>query len=301
MTSVAPAPAAINYNSAAELGAFLEARGLAMRKKHGQNFLINPAVRAALAAALGAEAGDAVWEIGPGLGAMTRILLDRGLRVCAFEIDAGFSRALRELFAGERNFSLVEGDVLKTLHTSAQPPAPFLLGNLPYNIAAALLADSIERGRLFKRMVVTVQREVARRMAARPGTPEYSSFSVLCASVYTVRPLMVIQGASFYPRPAVESQGALLELRSDIDGLSWPPLLYPLVRALFASRRKMIKNNLAAFLASRMASLVPGRAAPGELAAGVLSASGIDGTARAETLSLEDFAALAETIEDMRV
>ena len=268
-----------------------------MRKKHGQNFLINPAVRQALVAALGAETGGEVWEIGPGLGAMTRLLLDQGRSVRAFEIDPGFSGVLRELFEGERNFSLVEGDVMKTWRECGGPPAPLLLGNLPYNIAAALLADFIEQGRLFRRMVVTVQREVAVRMAARPGSPDYSSFSALCASVYTVQPLMVIHGASFYPRPAVDSQGALLELRTDIDCRAYPPLFYPLIRGLFASRRKMIKNNLANFLASR----AHGRAMPGELAARVLAASGVAGTARAETLSLADFSALAQTIADMRL
>lgn len=282
----------LNYNSAAELRAFLDGNSLGMRKKYGQNFLINPGVRQDLVSALGADTGDSVWEIGPGLGAMTRLLLDRGLAVRAFEIDPGFARLLRELFAGEENFTLVEGDALKTW--PAQPPAPYLLGNLPYNIAAILLAGFIEQGRFFKRVVVTVQREVALRMAAVPGSPDYSSFSVLCASAYRVKPLMLIKSASFYPRPNVDSQGLLLELKDNAGGIR-PSCFYPLLRQLFSSRRKMIKNNLAVFIASR--SKVPPTAA----AAAILEESAINGSRRAEDLTLKDFTALAKTIEDMRI
>jgi 16S rRNA (adenine1518-N6/adenine1519-N6)-dimethyltransferase len=278
-----------NYNSAADLRAFLEQNGLGMRKKFGQNFLLNPGVRQALVRALEAQAGENVWEVGPGLGAMTSLLLEKGLRVRAFEIDAGFARALRELFAGNAAFTLVEGDVLKTW--PGEPAAPYLLGNLPYNIAAALLSGFIEQGRFFNRIVVTVQREVARRMAAAPGSADYSSFSVLCASAYRVKPLMVIKGASFYPKPNVDSQAVLLEPREDAARIR-PACFYPLVRQLFSSRRKTIKNNLVAFFASQES---------GAMAVHALEKSGLDGGKRAENLSLEDFEALAQAIEDMGV
>jgi 16S rRNA (adenine1518-N6/adenine1519-N6)-dimethyltransferase len=284
----------LNYNSALELRAFLEQQGLGMRKKHGQNFLINPAIRQALVNALEAEKGAEVWEIGPGLGAMTRPLLEQGLLVRAFEIDPGFARILRELFGSAPGFTLVEGDALKTW--PSQPAAPCLLGNLPYNIAAALIGDLIEKGRLFKRMVITVQRETALRMAARPGTAAYSSFSVLCGSVYRVQPLMRIRGASFYPRPNVDSQGLRLELRDNIP--AYPALLYPLVRGLFASRRKMIKNNLRNFIHSTINKAGP--AGSDDPEARILAQSRLKGDERAENLDLEDFIALAQAIEDMR-
>jgi len=280
-----------NYNSAAALRAFLDQNGLGMRKKFGQNFLINSGARQALVRALDARAGESVWEIGPGLGAMTSLLLEQGLCVRAFEIDAGFARVLRELFAADNpGFALVEGDALKTWPD--EPAAPYLLGNLPYNIAAALLSDFIEKGRFFDRIVVTVQREVARRMAAVPGGADYSSFSVLCASVYRVKPLMVIKGASFYPKPNVDSQAVLLERRNDAARIR-PACLYPLVRQLFSSRRKTIKNNLTAFFAPRENSSI--------IAAQTLEKSALDGGRRAEELSLEDFEALAKTIEDMGI
>ena len=280
----------INYNSATGLRAFLDENGLGMRKKFGQNFLINPGVRKTLVEALRAPAGEAVWEIGPGLGAMTRLLLDSGLNVCAFEIDPGFAKILREFFAGDSGFSLIEGDVLKNWHD--RPPAPYLLGNLPYNIAATLLADLTENGCYFKRMVVTVQREVALRMTAAVGTKNYSSFSVLCSMAYKVKPLTVIKSASFYPRPNVDSQGVLLELREDTCSQNLPSCFYPLLRRLFSSRRKTIKNNLEEFLSSFSGK-------PDPIAAGVLEISAVNGRLRPENLSYEDFLVLAKTIEDM--
>ncbi|MDR2134932.1 MAG: 16S rRNA (adenine(1518)-N(6)/adenine(1519)-N(6))-dimethyltransferase RsmA, partial [Treponema sp.] len=275
----------INYNSVSGLRAFLEKEGIGMRKRFGQNFLINGDIRLKLVEALGGEdppdaAPGEVWEIGPGIGAMTRLLLDRGFRVRAFEIDPGFARVLRDLFRDDRNFILVEGDVMKTW--PAAPAAPFLLGNLPYNIGAALLGNLTERGRFFRRAVLTVQNEVALRMGARPGSPDYSSFSVLCSSVYTVRLLMPVRGASFYPRPNVDSRGVVLELREGAGADTYPPCFYPLVRRLFSSRRKMIKNRLRDFIAGPDA---------GGLCAELLRSSGLRGDERAENLGIDDFLA----------
>ncbi|MDR0589544.1 MAG: 16S rRNA (adenine(1518)-N(6)/adenine(1519)-N(6))-dimethyltransferase RsmA, partial [Spirochaetaceae bacterium] len=220
-----------------------------MRKKFGQNFLINPGARRQLLEALEITGGDAVWEIGPGLGAMTGGLLDRGAVVTAFEIDRGFSRILQDLFKNRENFRLVTGDVLKTWKT-LQDGAPFLLGNLPYTIGAVLLADFIEGRRFFKRMVVTLQRETANRMLASPGSKDYSSFSVLCASVYTITPLMVLKGPSFYPVPKVESQGVRLDLRTGREPGKYPVFFRALVRSLFSSRRRTLRNNLQNFILS---------------------------------------------------
>jgi len=282
---------AINYNSASGLRAFLEKEGLGMRKKFGQNFLINPSVRQALADALDAREGDEVWEIGPGLGAMTALLLEKGLSVKAFEIDSGFVRALKKIFGEEKRFTLVEGDVMKTWST--QDPSPFLLGNLPYNVGASLLADLIERGRVFTRMVVTVQKEVALRMAAAAGTRDYSSFSVLCSSVYKVKPLMLIRPSSFYPRPNVDSMGVLLESRPPI---SYPDVFYPLVRSLFSCRRKTIKNNLTSFLSSRFT-----KPFAADICAAVLAENSLSGSERAENLKSDEFLSLAKSIENVRL
>ena len=274
----------INYNSPKELCSFLDSHGLGMRKKYGQNFLINPAIREKLLDALEVKAGDNVWEIGPGLGAMTQGLLTRDAKVTAFEIDPAFSDILRELFGKDENFNLIEGDVLKTWPAIQSDEKCFFLGNLPYNIAATLLGSLIEKKRFFQRMIITVQREVAQRMMAKSGTKDYSSFTILCNSVYKINPLMIIKGSSFYPIPRVDSQGLCLDLLSEPKAL--PKIFTPLVRCLFASRRKTIQNNLFNFI-------------PSVIIKETLERTGISGSCRAETLEIEDFIRISSVLEEI--
>jgi 16S rRNA (adenine1518-N6/adenine1519-N6)-dimethyltransferase len=264
-----------------------------MRKKFGQNFLVNPAARKELLEALEIRAGDEVWEIGSGLGAMTGGLLERGGRVMAFEIDPGFCKILKEIFGASENFRLLEGDAVKTWFPAGGGGGEdlYLFGNLPYNVGASLLGDFIEKGRFFKRMVVTVQREVADRMCAKPGSSGYSSFSVLCSSAYVLKPLKVIKGASFYPVPRVDSRGLRLDLLPSGERTR-PPVFYPMVRALFSSRRKTIKNSLSAFVHS---GIMKGKAG-GEVHE-ILGRSGLSGNRRPETLDAGEFIRLAEALE----
>jgi 16S rRNA (adenine1518-N6/adenine1519-N6)-dimethyltransferase len=284
----------LDYDSPAAINVFLRERGLAAQKKFGQNFLVRRRVREKLACALAPPEGSSVWEIGAGLGAMTAILLDMGARVKAFEIDRGFCGILTELFSDSRNFSLVEGDVLETWKgEGARGGAEFLAGNLPYNIAARLIGSFIESGLFFKRMVVTVQREVALRMAAKPGSPDYSSFSVLCSSVYSVKPVILLKGECFYPVPNVDSQGLCLELKEASSREVYSPLFYRMVRALFASRRKTLKNNLLKFIKKEAAS---GSIKAEELCVELLRTAGIDPTERAENLACEDFFRLSTVL-----
>jgi 16S rRNA (adenine1518-N6/adenine1519-N6)-dimethyltransferase len=265
-----------------------------MRKRFGQNFLINPDARGQLLGSLDIVPGDRVWEIGSGLGAMTFPLLKRGAVVAAFEIDKGFITVLREFFGGNPAFTLIEGDVLKTWRTA--PPGDYLFGNLPYTIGAVLLADFIEKNRFFRQMVVTVQKEVAQRMIAKPGSKNYSSFSVLCGSAYTITPLLVMKGASFYPEPRVDSQGVRLDLRTGRDPGGYPGYFKPLIRCLFASRRKTVKNNLENFAASAAGAGVNRAALPG-ICMAALKYAGIAPNERAERLAVDDFAALALGLE----
>jgi 16S rRNA (adenine1518-N6/adenine1519-N6)-dimethyltransferase len=300
----------INFNSASALRTFLKEEGLGMQKKFGQNFLINPAIRQSLVESLNCEAESEVWEIGPGLGAMTALLLEKGLKVRAFEIDIGFINVLKRMFINEKNFTLVEGDVLKTWKTQNQDFSKnfFLLGNLPYNIAAALLADFIENGLLFSRMVVTVQKEVALRMAAKAGSKDYSSFSVLCASAYKVKTLMTIHPQSFFPQPNVDSMGVLLEKHPVFEGAlekQIPAVFYPLVRALFASRRKTIKNNLTSFISSCLKKFnstdAESTKSSQDICIELLRKNGIAENERAENLEADIFLSLAKYIENMRI
>lgn len=289
----------LNYDSPAELKKYLESRNMGMQKKFGQNFLINPHARKTLIDSLEAQSGSAVWEIGPGLGAMTAEMLSRGFLVKAFEIDRGFIDALKDLFAGEGRLEIIAGDVLKTWKT-ALPASPYLLGNLPYNIGASVIADFIEQKCFFSRMVVTVQKETAERMAAKPGERDYSSFSVLCSMAYTVKPLMTLKGASFYPPPHVDSQGVRLDFRQDVNFADYPAVLTPMVRSLFSSRRKTVQNNLQNFLSSGIMN-VSRNTSSRDIAAAVLDASGIDYMERAENLTLDEFTSLARSLEKLRV
>jgi 16S rRNA (adenine1518-N6/adenine1519-N6)-dimethyltransferase len=224
---------------------------------------------------------------------MTFELLSLGGTVTAFEIDQGFVRALAELFAGNENLTLIPGDMRKTWPAQTQR-APYLFGNLPYNVGALILGEMIEAGCLFERMVVTVQKEVAWRMGASPGSKNYSSFSVLCASVYRTETLKLIRAPSFYPAPHVDSQALRLSRRA--GDLQYPKSFTPLVRFLFASRRKTLRNSLTKFLASRI--LKDGGKEAREYGEELLEASGLSGSERPENLTVEEFAALARLIEE---
>jgi 16S rRNA (adenine1518-N6/adenine1519-N6)-dimethyltransferase len=172
------------------------------------------------------------------------------------------------------------------------------LGNLPYNIAAVLLGDFIEGKRFFRRLVVTVQKEVGHRMIARPGQDDYSSFSVLIAGAYRVTPLMTMGGASFYPPPRVDSLGLRLDLLDGALSSPFPPLFYPLVRRLFSHRRKTVKNSLCSFVASY--GIVQGQR-PRDISMAALEASGIKAEERPENLDIPQFRDLALALRRLGV
>ncbi len=275
-----------DYNSPAALRLFLEAQGFAMQKKFGQNFLINEAARVSLVDALSVTEGTTVWEVGPGLGSMTDELLRRGATVTAFEIDYGFVSLLQQFFepyAARGDFTLVEGDVLKTWEAHAKEKPMRFFGNLPYNVAATIIADMIENDMRFEKMVVTVQKEVGERMCAKPATENYSSFSVLCQWAYTVKPLMDLAGGNFWPRPNVASRALSLVRRDDFPRCKDPKLFMRLTRALFSARRKTIRNNIQPLL----------QGCPAER---VFELAGIAAHERAENLSIDALLALSDAL-----
>ena len=150
-----------------------------------------------------------VWEIGPGIGAMTALALEAGLAVTAFEIDHGFSRLLARIFGANAAFKLVEGDFIDTwkaeLESSGAPDRIF--GNLPYNAANAMVASLIEGGLVPPRMIFTVQKEAGLRMTAVPGTKDYSAFSVLCTSACRSKLAFDLSSKSFWPAPQGDEHG----------------------------------------------------------------------------------------------
>ena len=274
----------IAYDSPSSIKTFLEAEGLAMSKRFGQNFLIDRNARERLYASLGTTVPAAVWEIGPGIGAMTDILLEKGNKVTAFEIDYGFVRILRSLFGGNSAFSLVEGDFLKTWKTSAgmeegRPGSAsampdVIFGNLPYNAALGIIADLLENTWVPAKMVFTVQKEAARRIAAVPGTKDYAAFSVLCSSVCRTKILYDIGAKSFWPQPRVTSSVVVLTPRpepvagGDRRGFS------RFVRSAFSSRRKTLRNNLNALdrtLTERLDDTLAGLGLPPDVRAEALT------------------------------
>ena len=273
----------IDYDSPAALKTFLDERGMAMQKKFGQNFLVNAAARKRLIDALDVEDGMTVWEVGPGLGSMTSEILDRGASVTAFEIDRGFAAVLKEAF-GDSKLRLVEGDVLKTWkkESAENGVASRFFGNLPYNVASAIVADMISAGVRFDEAVITVQKEVAQRITAEPDTEDYSSFSVLCQWAYDVSNVMDLAGGSFWPRPNVDSRAVKMVKKAEFPRCNDPATFMKVLRAGFLQRRKTLKNNLSSICGSAAES--------GQ----ILESACIDPARRAETLTLDEFLVLSD-------
>lgn len=282
-----------DYNSPAELKQILDLNGFSMQKKFGQNFLINEDARKRLIDALDINENSTVWEVGPGLGAMTSEILERGADLSVFEIDRGFASLISQFFkeyADKDHFHLIEGDVLKNWKkhlndvNKGNLPDRFF-GNLPYNIAATLIADTIENNVRFEKCVFTVQKEVAIRISAKPGSEDYSSFSVLCQWAYDVKPLMDLGGGNFWPRPNVDSRAVLMTKKEDFPRCKNPQLFVKVQRALFSSRRKNVRNNLSNYLKNNDKALE------------YLNTANIDFTKRAEVLSIEELIRLADVMD----
>ena len=280
-----------DYNSPIALKNFMDENNMAMQKKFGQNFLVNADARKKLIDVLDVKPGMKVWEVGPGLGSMTSGLLERGVNLTVFEIDHGFARLLTQFFeeyANSGNFSLVEGDVLKTWPKFAKEndiPERFF-GNLPYNVAATIIADTITKGFRFDKAVFTIQKEVGQRMNAKPGTEDYSSFSVLCQWSYDVKPVMDLAGGNFWPVPNVASRAVLMTKKEDFPKCENPELFRKMVRQIFALRRKTLRNNLSRFVKA-------------EICDEALKIAGIEPSIRAENLSVEDLLKLSDALNSV--
>ena len=278
-----------DYNSPAELKQVLDINGFSMQKKFGQNFLINSDARKKLIDTLQVDENTSVWEVGPGLGAMTSEILERNAKLTVFEIDRGFASLISNYFADyakKEKFHLVEGDVLKTWknHLEKNQIPDRFFGNLPYNIAATIIADTIENNVRFERCVFTVQKEVAQRMTAKPGQADYSSFSVLCQWAYDLQNIMDLSGGNFWPKPNVDSRAVLFTKKENFPECENPVLFIKMQRALFSSRRKTVRNNLSQFLKNN------------ELAVECLNLADIDIMKRAEVLSIQQLLKLSDII-----
>ena len=280
-----------DYNSPLALKAFLDENGMAMQKKFGQNFLVNAVARKKIIDSLDIDENSTVWEVGPGLGSMTDEILGRGAKLTAFEIDHGFARLVRlffENYSEKGKFELVEGDVLKTWkkYSDENGVAQRFFGNLPYNVAATIIADTINEGVRFDKAVVTIQKEVAQRMTAKEGTENYSSFSVLCQWAYNVKNIVDLAGGNFWPVPNVASRAVLMTKREDFPRCQNPKLFMKMLRQLFSSRRKTVRNNMLAL-------------AGNEKTDQALEKAGIKGSVRAEDLSVDMLLKLSDALNEV--
>lgn len=279
----------MNHNSVTEIRALLEHRGIALKKRFGQNFLIDASVRARIRALILAEmerAGPAatgeVWEFGPGLGALTDELLDAGLSLRLFEIDRGLVEFLQERYAGL--VSIEHGDVVRFLSRLAggRPelgPPVAIVGNLPYHSAGSIIGGIVEAGLAVRSMVFMVQTELAERLAAAVGTKSYGALSVVVQTQFEVVLHFSVPGGAFYPRPRVGSHTISLRRKADRPSPELARTAAALAHAAFAHRRKTLRNTLRDHLdhlaragidpSTRPEQLAPGRFV--ELAAHVSS------------------------------
>lgn len=264
------------------------------KKSLGQNFLVDESFARRIVAALAPRPDETVVEIGPGRGALTTLLVERAGRIVAVEFDRELVSQLRARFAGRENFSLVEADALALDFCSAIVPAERtrVVANLPYNISTAILQRLIEQRRCVSEMVLMLQREVVARITAPPGSTDRGYLTVLVEAHYEAVVLFDVPPGAFSPVPKVWSTVVRLRQRERRLGVKDEQLLWRIVSVGFAQRRKTINNNL--------------RSAPEDLRARVesaggagalLEAAGVEPSRRAETLTLEDWAAIANTVE----
>jgi 16S rRNA (adenine1518-N6/adenine1519-N6)-dimethyltransferase len=266
------------------------------RKRFGQHFL-EPAWVEKVVRAIDPQPDDTFIEIGPGRGALTRPLAARAKSVLAYEIDRDLAAELRT--EAIPNVTVVEGDVIETLtlqSPSPQSPSPRLLapspkplrvaGNLPYNAASPImfkLADLFAAGVLIGDATLMLQREVADRLVAAPGTREYGVLTVLLQHVATIEILLKLPAGAFRPAPKVLSALVRLRFHPPLPMVASPQAFTGIVRAVFTRRRKTLANALLAVDTAGQRSFGP-----------ALEQAGLDGRRRPETLTLAEFARLAD-------
>ncbi|HEX9550265.1 MAG TPA: 16S rRNA (adenine(1518)-N(6)/adenine(1519)-N(6))-dimethyltransferase RsmA [Candidatus Limnocylindrales bacterium] len=299
MTSPRPTPTRLDPLAIRRL---LRDEGLRARHSLSQNFLADPDVLDAILEAAGAQAGDRILEIGPGLGILTGALLEAGAAVTAVELDTRLAALLRDRLGGAvvgptadlgpGGLRLIEGDALDQDLPGLVPPPYAVVANLPYHITSPILHRLLERAPRPERLVLMVQWEVAERVAAPPGRMSY--LSVFVQYHADVRVAQRVPASAFEPAPAVESAVIVAEPRrpGSVAPLDPPgaavaeDALWALVQAGFRERRKMIHNVLV-----RQLGL------PSVRVDAALAAVGIERDRRPQTLSVAEWIALRAAID----
>lgn len=256
--------------------------GIRMTKKLGQNFLIDENVVRRIVEAANITPGEVVLEIGPGIGTLTQGLAEAGGKVTAVEIDRRLIEVLGKTLEGYDNIRIVHGDILRIdIAKEVMAPRYKVVANLPYYITTPIIMGLLEAHMPIDVLVTMVQKEVAKRMVAVPGTKDYGSLSV--AVQYYTKPeiMFIVPPTSFLPPPAVESAVIRCTVRENPPVEVNERVFFRVVKAAFAQRRKTLSNTLKT------------TGVPAETLQVILEKAGIDGTRRGETLSLEEFAAIA--------
>ena len=271
-----------------EVRAMLRDTEFRPRKSRGQNFLIHEHVVEAVLRLLDLQPSDQVVEIGPGLGFLTRRLVERAQAVWAVEVDELLAQRLR---AGElgrcAKFHLIYGDILNVALPEFLPKTKLkLVGNLPFNISTEVLFRIFDWQEYFSSLVLMVQKEVADRIASRPGAKSYGTLSVWCQVHGRIGEKINVSPEAFFPRPKVRSTILKIELlpqpRVRAEDL---PVLKGLVRAAFGQRRKTLSNAVGSWLRCERDAVDV-----------LLSTHDVDPKRRGETLSVDEFIKLAQAI-----
>ena len=278
----------------------LQTHKLAPKKRFGQNFLVHRKTAEAIVQAGGVCKEDMIVEVGVGLGALTIPLAEAAGHVFGLEIDSGIIRFHQEEQDLPANVTLMHEDVLKTDFNLLAGRCGGLLkimANLPYSISNPFLFKLIENHEQVAWATIMLQKEVAQRLMAQPGSKEYGVPTVMLQSCATVKPLMTLKPGEFHPRPKIDSVVVRIDFSSDIERIKQLPvynhkIFRQIVRAAFGQRRKTLLNTLCN--AELFDSLPETSKAEGkELTGKVIKAAGISPGIRAENLVLEDFVRLA--------
>ncbi len=276
-----------------DIKALLGRHGFRFSKSMGQNFLIEDWVPRDIAAASGATKAHGVLEIGPGIGPLTSQLCHLAGKVVAVELDKALYPVLAETMSWADNFTLVPGDIMKLnipalVDEHLAGLRPLVCANLPYNITTPVLTALVE-SRRFEAITVMIQKEVALRIAARPGTGDYGAFSLFMQYHTQPEVLFDVPPSCFLPAPKVTSAVLHCKVRETpaVSPACGEEFFFRTVRAAFAQRRKTLLNSLSAVFGGQLSK---------EQLSAAIAACGFPSDIRGEKLGLEEFAALADAL-----
>ena len=259
--------------------------GLRPHKGLGQNFLQDPVALEKMVSAADIQPTDTVLEIGPGLGSLTRYLAAAAREVVAVELDQHLLPPLKAVLSPYHNVRLIQGDILELSPDELIQEQEYIVAaNIPYYITSAVIRHLLESSRKPRRVVLTIQKEVAQRICEKPGDMSLMALSV---QVYG-KPRIAgqIPAGAFFPAPSVDSAVLVIDIYSSpLIPVEYLASFFKLIKAGFSQKRKTLRNSLSAGL-----SISPARAAE------LLGQAGIDPQRRAETLSIEEWQRLAEKI-----